>query len=269
MAQFDIVIPIYVQDQAMADMTFACIESIYLQATNERIIVVDNGSPYEGMAALRENIDFYFSEQDGDMRLWLTMPENIGFIKGTNVGIAASTAPFVVLQNNDTIVYDDIYSRMAKVCSQEGVGVVGPCSSGGWQDVAKLGRMWPAYRDLRLIGQPPQQIAYTLAKAFKGQLRPCGGEHGMVAFFCAMMRREVIQEVGYLSESFGVGLGDDDDYCARLKQAGYSAVLAMDCYCHHYHRTTFNALYTNKEISDMQHDAMDLLHKRYEWKATT
>jgi GT2 family glycosyltransferase len=264
MAQFDIVIPIYVQDQAMADMTIACFKSI-LDVTDQAIIIIVDNDCNDSLAV---DIQMWLGDHTENY-WWLSMPENLGFIKATNVGIAASTAPFVVLQNNDTIVYDDIYTRMAKVCSQEGVGVVGPCSSGGWQDVAKLGRMWPAYRDLRLIGQPPQQIAYTLAKAFKGQSRPCGGEHGMVAFFCAMMRREVIQDVGYLSESFGVGLGDDDDYCARLKQAGYSAVLAMDCYCHHYHRTTFNALYTNKEISDMQHDAMDLLHKRYDWKATT
>lgn len=260
MAQIDIITPVYIQNEDMVQMTLACFDSIYNVTDQARIIVVDNGSDPDMSGEIHRSMTL-----DERNFLWFRSEENLGFVKGTNLGLAASTAPYIVFQNNDTIVYDDIYTRMCRACKTEDVGVIGPVSSGGWQNVENLAKNFRAFRALHLGILPPEKVAQTISKAFSGQVRFCDSKTGMVAFFCAMMRREIIERVGYLSEAFGIGLGDDDDYCARIKQAGYRAYLALDCYCHHYHRTTFKELYSNEEITEKQHEAMDILKQRYNW----
>jgi len=81
-------------------------------------------------------------------------------------------------------------------------------------------------------------------------------EIGMLAFFTTMFKREVLNVIGLLDESFGVGLGDDDDYCQRCLDHGYKMALIQDLIIPHHHRTTFKTLYTEQEIKTMQDKAI-------------
>lgn len=47
-------------------------------------------------------------------------------------------------------------------------------------------------------------------------------------FFCVMISRKVIDEIGYLDEIFGTGWCEDVDYCVRAKQAGFRVVAVPD-----------------------------------------
>jgi hypothetical protein len=49
-----------------------------------------------------------------------------------------------------------------------------------------------------------------------------------VAFFCMAMRREVLEQVGYLDEIYGIGFFEDDDYCRRVIAAGYRIQIVDD-----------------------------------------
>jgi GT2 family glycosyltransferase len=42
-----------------------------------------------------------------------------------------------------------------------------------------------------------------------------------IQFFCAMIKREVIEKVGYIDEIFGIGNSEDADYCIRAKLSGF------------------------------------------------
>jgi glycosyltransferase involved in cell wall biosynthesis len=52
--------------------------------------------------------------------------------------------------------------------------------------------------------------------------------------FCLMIRHDVIQSVGLFDEiTFAKGYGEENDYCIRVRNAGWSLVVATDVYIHH------------------------------------
>src|SRR5208337_3028273 len=85
----------------------------------------------------------------------------------------------------------------------------------------------------------------------------------MLVFFCVMIRRDVIDAIGLLGEQFGVGLGDDDEYCQRAQAAGYDLIYVGDLVVFHYHKMTFRSLYSEKELRTMTRRAQRLLASRF------
>jgi GT2 family glycosyltransferase len=53
--------------------------------------------------------------------------------------------------------------------------------------------------------------------------------------------------VGYLDETFGIGLFEDDDYSRRVQAAGYRTVCAEDAFIHHYGQASFRKLIASGE----------------------
>jgi len=45
--------------------------------------------------------------------------------------------------------------------------------------------------------------------------------------------------VGNFDERFGLGLCEDNDFCLRVRKAGYRLVCAGDTFIHHYQSATF------------------------------
>lgn len=255
--EIDVITPVYVHNDELMALTTECFASVYRVNQNIRIICVDNGSP----APYCDDIQTWLAGQKRPY-LYYRMPGNLGFVKGTNMGLSASTAPHIVFQNNDTLVYTDIYERMQKACQIPEVGVVGVVSSAGWQDIRRLVQRFPAWRNLHMEAMSDEKLANTLFNRFKGQIWPVPRDHGMVAFFCVMLRREVIARQGYLLEEWGMGLGDDNDYCHQIAKAGFGAYLALDCYCWHKLRTTWLSYMDQDEVHDLQRVAMDRLREK-------
>lgn len=224
--KFDIIIPQY-ENSAF---TVNLLKSIYDCTTDYRIILIDNGS-------MDWEFDTTMEELERHPHFVIRNPTNLGFIKGVNQGIASSTADFVVLQNNDTIVEPGWLDKMLECFDDPAVGLVGPTTitAKSWQNRDNL----PA----EFFRTPQRQI------------------NGMLAFFCTVIKREVITKIGYLSEEFGLGFGDDDDYCERAKNAGFKLVLRTDVTVLHYHRTTFKRYIPNWEAS--QKVNIDKFNQKY------
>lgn len=200
-----------------ADYTVNLLESIRDCTDNYRIILIDNGSEPDEWRKTEK-------ELENHRNFVIRNPENLGFIKGTNQGIASSTSDIIVLQNNDTIVEPGWLDNMIAAFDWDSAyGLVGP--------TATMADSWQNRKNL------PDHF-------FNGPVREVGG---MLAFFCVAIKREVIQKVGYLSEEYGLGFGDDDDYCERAKAAGYKLALRTDTTITHYHRTTFKKYVPNWE----------------------
>jgi GT2 family glycosyltransferase len=210
-ATVDIIIPTFNQGA----LTAACFASIArtTQPDQVRLIWVDNGS------APAERDEMIVALEHSELPcLRLALPENLGFIKATNAGIAVSTAPFVLLLNNDTEVVPHWLDRMLDVMyARPKVGLVGARSSSPADHAARSEQPAPGYVVLK--------------------------DKSMLPFFCVLIRREVIVQCGYLSEEFRQGFGDDDDYSRRAQAAGWQLARRTDVEVLHHHRTTFNAVY--------------------------
>jgi GT2 family glycosyltransferase len=63
-----------------------------------------------------------------------------------------------------------------------------------------------------------------------------------VAFFCTFITRKALDEIGLISEDYGRGYFEDDDYCRRAQAAGYSVAIARDVFVYHRMGASFDLL---------------------------
>jgi O-antigen biosynthesis protein len=222
----DIIIPAYNQSQ----YTVSCLRSIRNCTIDYRIVLIDNGSDTKELAVVE-------SELDNHPHLLVRNRRNLGFVKAINQGLALATTPYLVLLNNDTQVTSHWLEKLKFPLEKEvRAGACGPITTSPecWQGREKL------------------ENGYRVLPA-----------SAMLAFFCVMLKKRAVDEVGFLDESFGVGLADDDDYCCRLKRAGYVLTLAQNLLIPHHHRTTFNSLYTPEELDAMTKNGYAVLRQKY------
>jgi O-antigen biosynthesis protein len=222
--QYDVIIPNYVTEQSRS-MVLNCLVSLRLYTADYRLIFVDNASP---------DFDAIQEELKQHPQHLIRNAANVGFVQAVNQGLKASTAPYVVLLNNDTEVVPGWTERLRAALSGS-VGLAGPRSN----------------LNGTLSASMPYQKPTVLPKP------------SMLVFFCVMIRRDVIDKIGVLNERFGVGMGDDDDYCERAQAAGFDLNYVGDLVVFHYHRMTFRSLYTEKELRSLIRRSQRLLASRF------
>jgi GT2 family glycosyltransferase len=229
--KYDIIIPSW----NMSEVAVKCLKSIQAYSTDYRVIFVDNGSE-------QAELDNILPVLEQMPHLLIRNEENLGFVKATNKGIEASEAPYLVLMNNDT----------------EAVP--------GW--LAKLSEPLEKNRNIMLSGPLTTTPNSWQGRYPKGKKGYAIRTNGMIAFFCTMFKREVFTKVGMLDERFGVGFGDDDDYCLRVLNAGYVMALVQDLVIPHHHRSTFKKIYGEANIKGMEVAAIDKFKEKHQLKTS-
>lgn len=191
------------------DLTRRCLETLRrTDLTGAEVLVVDNGSTDETPQRLAEL---------GWVRV-LTLPENLGFVRGNNAGIqAVDPASDVVLLNNDLEFRQKDWLQKLKSCAhaRPETGIVG----------CRL-----VLPDERLL----HAGTYILPDTFWGQqigaLEKEIGQYARdrevqgIVFACAFIKREVLLAVGGLAEDFH-SYFEDTDYCLRAREHGFRTVL--------------------------------------------
>lgn len=234
-----IVLPFY----NLAHMTRACLHSLARCTEYDplQLILVDNGSQPEEGALVRNELRASYRP----LWLLLQLPQNRGWVGGCLAAYqkAPPETEWLVLLNNDTVLSPGWLTRMIGALeAHPEFGVMGCVSAGGagWQDLERMqDRHWIA-AELPVPASPAdlEAAALQLAARHGREVR----EAQMAAFFCAVLRREMIEEIGFLDPRFGLGLGDDDDLCRRARAAGWKVGIALDALVWHWHRSTFQAL---------------------------
>lgn len=206
------------------EFTMKALESIR-QHTAEpyEVIVVDNGSGPETLKALA-GID------DPHVRVMYNKT-NRGFAGGNNDGIAQARGDYVILLNNDVIVTpgwaDDLVDAFRRI---PGLGISAPRSNlvAGDQQLNDAG-----YRD------------ESEMQAFALERRRAYADSGYVTDraigFCWCISREVLDQIGGLDEAYAIGNFEDDDYCMRVRAAGYLIYVCNDVFIHHFGSRSFAA----------------------------
>jgi len=213
-----IIIPVYNQFK----YTAACLQSIrrYTDWPHE-IIVVDNGSTDGTAEQLRRLPDVRPIINDS----------NRGFAAACNQGIRAAQGRYCLLLNNDTLVGPRWLENLVRcAASDPQIGLVGPRSN----HVA--GRQLYT-RDCKDLCDLDDIVAFMAD--FNSPDPGQWVDLNRLVGFCLLIKDEVIRDIGYLDEQFGLGNFEDDDYCLRAREAGYRLVCAGDTFVWHFGERTF------------------------------
>ena len=245
----DIIIPVYNQYARTRNL----LEGIYRHTDSPfHIYIIDNGST-------DETIDLH-KIYTRDITI-VRNRENRGWCGGINQGIELGSNPYLVFMNNDVEVSQGWLSNMiAFLDTHPRIGAVGPLNSNpkDWQCVDRVRqKIAPQIPNFLTedIHERNRILNYHFHRA--GILI-----EGMLAFFCVAVKRRTVDAVGLLDESF-VGGGDDDDYCRRLRKAGYVLGLSLDTYVVHHASSTANAVYEAEERSEMRKKNLARLKEKH------
>ncbi|MBI4556758.1 MAG: glycosyltransferase [Candidatus Hydrogenedentes bacterium] len=196
-----------------------CIESVLAHTSPPyQLILVDNGST--------DGVSGFFDTVAGANVIHAG--SNRGFAGGVNLGLKEASG-HVVLLNSDTLVPDGWLERLESALLRDAeTGMVGPMSNyvSGEQQIAEL-----RFHTMEEIS--------VFARAFSERNMGRRKETSRLVGFCLMIRDTVIKDVGLFDEQYDVGNYEDDDYCLRVRRAGYKLYIAEDCFVFHYGSRTF------------------------------
>lgn len=235
--QCDIIIPTYENEE----LTLACLESIKKCTTPEtyRVILVDNASKDSS------RVEQALSEMPS---IFYKMPKNEGFVIAVNKGIELSTAPYVCLLNNDTVVSKNWLGKLVNALERDPkLGIVGSLTmpdprGGGMMDSHHSLSLHNTLLSEETMRSDMETINYALEQGYGGRTVPAT----FVAFLCAVIKREVIDKVGPLDVNYEMGMWDDNDYNLATRKLGYKCEFAIDTCIYHKGRSTFTLIHAKE-----------------------
>lgn len=213
-----------------------CLESLVREYRSElvegmyEVIVVDNHSAQSPKEMLSARFPF--------VQL-LQLPDNMGFAKANNRGIAQAKGEYVLLLNPDTVVGKNVLPRMLTVMQEhEDTGIV-TCRvnlvSGQIDDACHRGFPTPWRALCQFSGLSKLFAHSTVFNGYHLGYRQMDTMHEIDA--CAgafmMIRRKVGEQVQWLDEDY-FWYGEDLDLCYRVKLKGWKILFVPDVAITHY-----------------------------------
>ena len=199
-----------------------CIDSVRRHSAGDcRIVLIDDCSPDERIAAL-----FATLEAEADARIVLLKNSaNMGFVNTVNRGMS-STSNDVVLLNSDTIVTTRWLEKL-RICaaSDSTIGTITPFSNN-----AEICSFPVFCQNNSLAGVDIEAVNRAMEEA----ATPAYPDIPTAVGFCMFIRRQLLDVIGLFdAETFGLGYGEENDFCMRAIHAGYRNVLCDDTFVAH------------------------------------
>lgn len=212
--QYSVVIPFYNHTVT----TQKCVERLFEVAQPDEVILVDDGSTYR-------------YPKDDRVRI-VRFNRNSGFPMAVNRGVSEARHEFVVLLNNDVLVYHGCVEKMLNALRNPSLAIVG--QGGGKLDA-----------DYVYVGQDASNPDY-------------------IEMFCCAFRKSMWERVGPLDTDFGRGYCEDSDWGIRARRMGFK-LLAIPGLCKHEESKTFGK---GDEIkAHIERNRQKLIAKHYRGRA--
>lgn len=233
------------------DYVKECLHSLFCKKTMDfNLIIVDDGSNQK----TKEYLEEVANRNNAKL-----IRHNIakGYTVSVNAGVRISKSDYVILLNSDTIVTKYWIEKLIECAnSNPRTGVVGPLSNAAsWQSVPYL-KGDVGYNKNPLPHEINLEIISLLVEFTSTKKFP---EVPFINGFCYVIKREVINKVGYFDEeTFPKGYGEEDDYSIRVKKAGFDLRVADHCYIYH----KKSASYTPKRRVELCKNAKKLLAQK-------
>lgn len=193
-----------------------------------QLIVVDSAST-DGSAAMV-----------ADEFPWATLiqcPENVGFPRGNNLGIAKAHGRYILLLNPDTVVHGDALTVMVQCLNEyPDVGVVGGQLLNEDGTVQSSRRRFPTlttafFESTWLQPWAPQKLLdhYYVLDVPDDQTADVDWVMGA----CLMTRSDIVAQIGGLDEGYFM-YSEELDWCRRIKDAGWRVLYLPTAQITHY-----------------------------------
>lgn len=198
-----------------------CLKSLenQIEIGYDQVIVVDNASGDNSVELLQQTIteNQWFS--------WVQLlPSSVngGFSAGNNLGIKAIEAEAYLLLNSDTIVRPGALSSLLHAWkTHPEAGLISPRLE--WPDSTPQISCFRYHSPLsQLIDAAATGIVTKLLQNYNVPLEVSNTPYQpqWTSFACVLIRREVIEQIGFMDEGYFMYF-DDVDYCRRVNQAGW------------------------------------------------
>jgi len=206
-----IVIPTYNQSALLKE----CLESLAAQTYQDfDVVVVDDASA--------EDIPKTVSAVSPNARV-IRMEKNSGFACAVNAGLQSSTAPRLMLLNNDMTLEPDCLEKLIATMDASSADMLTPLVL--FRDEPET--IYSAGDLLRTSGRP-ESIGFRRPRTgFKHPPKVFGVTGG-----AALYAREVFDQIGYFDERF-VAYFEDSDLSFRARLAGFTAACVPETVAYH------------------------------------
>lgn len=185
------------------EMTRTALESLNRTAGFPyRLIIVDNSEE----PSAREYFRKISASGEFGETLLIQNEYNLGWLKATNIGLQHATADYICLLNNDVICGSDWLRLCIEVMeTHPDVGLTNPRGNERSENAR-----------IKDIDGYARKLA-TDNRGLVTELDHCSG-------FCMVIRRALLERIGFLDEIFDGGHYEDDDLSRRAQQAGFRCV---------------------------------------------
>lgn len=201
-------------------LTLDCVASVVknTKGINYEIIVVDNASSEKFPKSKEYKL--------------IASSVNLGFTGGNNLGMKDAKGRYILLLNSDTIIHDNVLSEMVAWMDNNPKAGIASCAlknsdgslqaTGGYFPTLLRVFSWMTIQDFPFVDNfikpfhPGKEKSYAKNTMFYSKERELDWLTG--AFM--LIRREVIDKVGYLDEDYFM-YTEDTDYCFRAKSKGW------------------------------------------------
>jgi GT2 family glycosyltransferase len=208
------------------------LKKIHVTDFSLEIFIVDNGSTEK----------FAFSEKENKNTTLISLPQNLGFSEGYNVGIKAALkdkADAVMIVNNDTLLDPDLISNLEKVLySDNKIGLTVPkiYFAKGHEfhkdryTKDELGKVfW--YAGGLMDWDNVQSVHRGVDEVDHGQYNTTEITD-FASGCCMLIKREVFERVGMFDNRYFLYY-EDADFCERIKHARYDLYYVPEAFLYH------------------------------------
>lgn len=211
------------------ELSKKCIRSILEKTAyaNYELLIVDNQSTDGTVEYLKE-----LEEKNITNLKVIYNKVNFGFAGGNNIGIDEAKGKYVLLLNNDTIVTRGWLTSMVKHLERNPkYGMCNPVTN----SIGNESQIKVEYHNEKEM----HEFAYNVTAI---NMNSTYQRVDRLPLFSTLIKKEIINKVGKLDDSYKIGMFEDDDYTEAVKKAGYEFVIVEDAFVHHVNNASFKKL---------------------------
>ncbi len=238
-ARTRIVVPVF----NAVSQTQRCLQALSLTLQRNQadadVMVIDDASDSPAMPALLE-----WAKQNQPHWTVIRKEINGGFVQTVNEGMQRASRQDVILLNSDTVPAGHWLDRMIACAIQcPDAASITPFTNNG--EIASL----PEHRAVTPVPDDPEHWA----AACESVEPPQYPELPTAVGFCMYLRRACLDRIGLFdAETFGRGYGEENDWCMRARQAGWTHRLCDDAFVAHEGNASFGPLGLRPDEHSMQ-----------------